>query len=205
MGQHEKKCERETAAKVRDRELLRALREGSVRVNADAVREAARERLDPYFGLHDDAPAAFDMPDSANVAPAAHDQAIGAAEAVNANGDNPNVAAAQSGFKLDDIRVEFHPSSHRDTTVHHFEEYGKRNANLVPPTDDAPWRPFPSRLDFEFAELAHKAALSRAEIDGFLRIMQRCSAGKEKLTLSSAADVNETWKAASQHLTPVCS
>jgi hypothetical protein len=106
----------------------------------------------------------------------------------------------------DDIKTEYHPSSGRATEIHHFEDYRlyTDHEQSVPPTAE-PWKPFQTRLDFEVAELALQAALTKEQIDTLLSLMHKCADGSDILTLTSSQELNETWNQASDLLTSVSS
>ena len=71
------------------------------------------------------------------------------------------------------------------------------------PLDDEPWRPFTSREDFDFAELAHDAKLSRPQIDQFIKLIQRCQEAPGPFTFSSFSDLKRVLDRASNLLTQV--
>jgi len=199
LVQHERKCERETAAKVNDAEFLRALR-GEGLVFPDPTH--GRHIRDPNRPL--DLP---DFPDPFDVVPDDVDDAAGAGDVGAAAGVGNAGAQARRDvpeYSMDDIKVQFHPTSYNPDLVYHFEDYGQRDNDIPPPpADDRPWRPFSSRIDFEFAEFAHEAALNKRQIDTVLKLFQRCSSGEEKLSLSSHGEVDAMWEAASVQVTPV--
>ncbi|KAG1730131.1 uncharacterized protein EDB91DRAFT_1239146 [Suillus paluster] len=76
---------------------------------------------------------------------------------------------------VDDIKVEYHPSSGRPTQVYHFEDYGHGASapTAVPKADPEPWKPFCTRINFEVAELAHEAALSYEQLDQLIELVHR--------------------------------
>ncbi|KDQ51821.1 hypothetical protein JAAARDRAFT_62330 [Jaapia argillacea MUCL 33604] len=104
--------------------------------------------------------------------------------------------------ELDDIKTEYHPHSKRPAVVQHFLEY-RREAESEPilPPDPKPWRPFRSRLDFEFAKVALEAALSASQVDAMIKLFHRCSEG-DRFTLKNNADFCDCWEKASHHLSP---
>lgn len=68
-----------------------------------------------------------------------------------------------------DIVIEYHPHSKKGARILSPEEF-KESLNhrpdpIVAPMDDQPWQPFPTREDFDFAELAHDAKLNRSQIE----------------------------------------
>ena len=72
-------------------------------------------------------------------------------------------------------------------------------SRVTPP--QKPWKPFRSRLDFEVAELALNASLSKDLTETLIRIVRR--AASERFTLSNYKDIKNTWEAASEQLTQV--
>ena len=105
---------------------------------------------------------------------------------------------------IDDIRTEFHPNSGRGVKVETFEDYREHTLKpiSVPEITD-PWRPFQSRTDFDFAQLALEAALTKTHIDRFIELVERCIKGQDSFNLTNHRDVYDTWDAASTMLTPV--
>jgi len=70
-----------------------------------------------------------------------------------------------------------------------------------PSTD--PWYPFRSRLDFEFADLALEAALSKEQTNRLLKLAQRIRSNKEQFTLRDYNDVECSWRAGSHRMPAV--
>ena len=62
---------------------------------------------------------------------------------------------------------------------------------------------FRSRLDFEFAELALQAALSKEETGRLIKLVQRAITGKEQFTLATHKEVHETWTSLEHRFTPI--
>jgi hypothetical protein len=105
-----------------------------------------------------------------------------------------------------DIVVEYHPHSGRDKRILTSEEFKaslSKNLECTEPPDDEPWRPFRSREDFEFAELARDAALNHPQIDGMIKLIQRCQDGPGPFTFHSHNDLKRSLEDASKLLTPV--
>ncbi|KAG1798571.1 uncharacterized protein HD556DRAFT_1208336, partial [Suillus plorans] len=102
---------------------------------------------------------------------------------------------------LDKFKMEYHPTSGQPTVVESFSVYGR--ADAPPPfVDDSPWLPFLCRADFEFAELAHRAALSKEHIDKFLQLIWNIVDGHTKFTFKTHGDVSRAWDKASTQMTP---
>lgn len=105
---------------------------------------------------------------------------------------------------IDDIRTEYHPNSGRGVKVETFEDYREHTFKPVAvPEITEPWRPFQSRTDFEFAQLALDAALTKAHVDKLIQLVGRCIRGHDSFNLMNHQDLYKTWDAASTMLTPV--
>ncbi|KAI6125295.1 hypothetical protein EV401DRAFT_1938967 [Pisolithus croceorrhizus] len=64
-----------------------------------------------------------------------------------------------------------------------------------------PRYPLRSPLDLEFAELALEAALSKEQVNRFLKLMKSVRCGDDLFTLNDYADLHSTWRAASHRMT----
>ena len=60
-----------------------------------------------------------------------------------------------------------------------------------------------SREDFEFAEIALEAALTKDQVDLMINLIGRLAQGQNFLTLTSHRDLRKAWDAASELVTPV--
>ncbi|KAG1747038.1 uncharacterized protein EDB91DRAFT_1235854 [Suillus paluster] len=105
-------------------------------------------------------------------------------------------------YNIDDIKVEYHPSSGIPTKVYHFEDYGRGPGAppAVPEADPMPWQPLRTCIDFEVAELAHDAGLSHEQLDRLIHLIHRSRI--ELFTLKNCKDVRDMWDAASFKMTP---
>lgn len=104
-----------------------------------------------------------------------------------------------------EFKTEFHPRSSRPDLLQSFEEFGITSHAPEAPTDEEPWRPFQSRGDFEFAEIAVDASLSKAHINALLDLISRVRTGQTEVTLKNENDLRQTYDNAAKELTPVCS
>jgi len=105
-----------------------------------------------------------------------------------------------------DITIEYHPRSGRNTRVLSSEEFKEGLSDRSEPTeppDTEPWRPFRSREDYEFAELAHDAALNRTHTERLIKLLQRCQDSPGSFTLRNYNDLKDSLESASKLLTPV--
>lgn len=115
-----------------------------------------------------------------------------------------SAATATTSARLDTFKTEYHPHSSRPTTIERFSVYGHRSETQWSPIIDGdPWHPFTCREDFEFAELAHKAALNKDHTNELLNLIWRIAEGHTKFTFKSHAEVTTAWARASSQMTPV--
>lgn len=111
--------------------------------------------------------------------------------------------ASMASARSHEFKTVYHPRSGRETVYQTFDEFGvtpKTDASV--PIDAEPWRPFRSRGDFEFSEIALDAALNKAQIDSLLNLISRISEGKTNVTLKNEADLRRAWDNAAEELTP---
>ena len=114
----------------------------------------------------------------------------------NAGDGNPN---------NDDIKVEYHPSSGCESKKFAFEDFVRVAPDSIPPADPDPWVPFRTREDFEFAELALDAGMSKAQVNAMIRLFHRCIKSEGgHFTLSSYDEMHKTLDVASERLPKVC-
>ncbi|KAG1836405.1 hypothetical protein DFJ58DRAFT_719098 [Suillus subalutaceus] len=99
-------------------------------------------------------------------------------------------------------RKEYHLKSGRATTIETFSTFGPKQDQWLPIIDEEPCQPFSCRADFEFAELAHNAALNKDHTDELLRLIWRITEGHAKLTFKSHRDVSLAWDRAASQMTP---
>ncbi len=103
----------------------------------------------------------------------------------------------------DSIHTEYHPQSQRPTKVDKFEEYNDTPPSEPPDIGPEPWSPFGLRTDFEFAEIALAAALTKDQVDSMIQLIGHVVQGQDSFNLKSHHDLCATWNAASALATPV--
>ncbi|KAG1795406.1 uncharacterized protein HD556DRAFT_1431701 [Suillus plorans] len=103
---------------------------------------------------------------------------------------------------LDTFKTEYHPHSGRATSVESFSTFGCKEHQLPPIVDNEPWQPFACYADFEFAKLAHQAALNKNQTDELLRLIWRIADGQVKFTFKSHGDVSKAWDRAASQMSP---
>ncbi|KAG0696432.1 hypothetical protein DFH29DRAFT_984614 [Suillus ampliporus] len=101
-----------------------------------------------------------------------------------------------------EFKTEFHPRSGHQTLYQRFEEFGVTPETQALPAEEEPWRPFRSRGDFEFSEIALDAALNKNQVDRLLSLMARISQGQAQITLKNEADLRKALDNAAAELTP---
>jgi len=179
-------------AKVRDRDFLRAMKD----LNGGELPSLAGHKTPKAKQRHytrDNSPANL-MEEALENVPEPDLEPVGSASG----------SENHSQLIIDDIKVEYHPSSGRQTEIHHFGDYKQSNSEPVPLDNTTPWWPFSSRLDFEFAELVHEAALNKKQIDRLIGLFHKSSEdNSQRLSFKSHSDVQASWHAASERLTPV--
>ncbi|KIP01685.1 hypothetical protein PHLGIDRAFT_80257, partial [Phlebiopsis gigantea 11061_1 CR5-6] len=99
----------------------------------------------------------------------------------------------------DDIRVEYHPNSGRRTKVYRFDDYARESPSgpIRDHTQEKPYEPWKSLVDFEFAELVLDKNLKKEQVEFLLSLINR---NGSVLSFSSYADIEKGWeKAALYH------
>lgn len=106
--------------------------------------------------------------------------------------------------ELDDIQVEHHPHSQLPSTIHRFAEFSRsRPTEEHTPRNNSPWEPFRTRLDFEVAEIALEAAMTKDQTNRLLDLFHRSATGNDSFTLHNHDEVRSLWDLASQRYTRV--
>jgi hypothetical protein len=104
---------------------------------------------------------------------------------------------------VNDIKVEYHPNSGIPTSVEHLHEYRQRRLGERQQLPDQPWKPFRTRGDFEFAEIALDAALNKAQTNALISLIHHCISVPTSFTLSNHAELCQLWEQTSNKLTVV--
>ena len=120
---------------------------------------------------------------------------------------NTNSAPQDStpaSYNIDDIKVEYHKAAGIGARVYPFEEFNSRAPDVDPDPSDEPWKPFMSRADFEFAELAHEAHLNKGQVTRFLALIKKIASRKDTFTFHTPSDVDTAWEKAKLRYPLVC-
>ena len=102
--------------------------------------------------------------------------------------------------------IEYHPHSERPArilTPEEFKGVSDHNPDPTAPPDDEPWRPFSTREDFDFAELAHDTKLNQKQIERLIDIFNRCQKSPGPFTIRKHSDLKYSLEEASKLLTNV--
>jgi hypothetical protein len=104
-----------------------------------------------------------------------------------------------------DIRIKYHPSSHRELETFAFEDFTRVPVvpESIPLVDLKPWAPFRTREDFEFAELAQDARMTKPQVNKLIGLFRRCIESGDSFTLSSYDEMQKTLMVASERLPKV--
>ncbi|KAJ7824630.1 hypothetical protein B0H14DRAFT_3728340 [Mycena olivaceomarginata] len=186
IGQHEKACARKHTEAAQAQALLARRQEAAAQVvipEAAATVETAARGPDPRF--------TFD------------DFGLSLLLAFDALILSPNRYPHDAEGEELDIRYEFHPHSGLDPEYCSFEDYLRLESSRrrLPSTDEQPWRPFRTCLDFEVSEFAQENMLNRAATNKLLSLIRRCGANLEEFTIRNWEDMNKQWDAASKKCT----
>ncbi|KIK14009.1 hypothetical protein PISMIDRAFT_17599 [Pisolithus microcarpus 441] len=113
-----------------------------------------------------------------------------------------NVNDGVAANNIDDIHIEYHPNAAIPPQEIPFTEFarGHRPRAYKPNMSTDPWYLFWSHLDFEFAELALKAALNKEQVNCLLCLMKSIRSVGEVFTLNEYNDLQSTWRATSHRM-----
>ncbi|KAJ7782439.1 hypothetical protein DFH07DRAFT_900870 [Mycena maculata] len=184
IGHHEKACAKKNADKVKSALFAQQLRRRESRTRRTFAPSCRSVLL---FVIY---PKTLNF----NIADYGEPQPLGEQESLHDNPVDPN---------LDDIRYEFHPHSGLAPENCSLDEYLRQESSRrqLPSTDQKPWSPFRTRLDFEVAEFAQENLLNSAAINQLITLIRRCAANVEEFTVQNHTDMNKQWEAASKKCT----
>lgn len=106
-------------------------------------------------------------------------------------------------LKRDDIKIVYHPHSGLPEEILSFEEWAARTnvtadrsaAFSLATIDRKPWRPFQSRVDFEFAEAMQDAHMSRSHIEKMISCtnVAKKNSSDSEFTLCNEEHLRSIW------------
>ncbi|KAG7088002.1 hypothetical protein E1B28_012041 [Marasmius oreades] len=114
--------------------------------------------------------------------------------------DAPVAEPPNQQTDLDDIMTQFHPASRRPKEQKRFEQYGITIDVDPTPLLSIPWRPFPTRFDFEVTDLALQCSMNAAQTKTFLQLLQQARDGSE-VHMKNYDQVQAMWNAAADRTT----
>jgi len=121
----------------------------------------------------------------------------------NVNGSAQPQAQSQSNNNQFEFKTEFHPRSRRVPIYQSYEAFRVQSRTPRHVEDPAPWRPFRTASDFEFAELVLDASLNKRQVEILLGLIARVAQGAAQVTLKNDAELRKTCDTAGEELTPV--
>ncbi|KAI5998520.1 hypothetical protein F5J12DRAFT_906856 [Pisolithus orientalis] len=77
------------------------------------------------------------------------------------------------------VMILYHPCSRRPVLHQPYEEFGINNAASPTMVDSTPWKPFKTRGDYLFAEIALDAGLNKTQVNGLLELFLLVTKGAE--------------------------
>ena len=105
----------------------------------------------------------------------------------------------------DNTRIEYHPSSGCRSQTFAFKDFIRVAPDSPPhPVDLDPQVPFKTREDFEFAELALRTGMLKAQVNVMIDLFHKCIKKEGSFTLSNYAEMHKKLALASERLPKVC-
>ncbi|KAI5993749.1 hypothetical protein F5J12DRAFT_897024 [Pisolithus orientalis] len=101
-----------------------------------------------------------------------------------------------------EFKTEYHPRSRRPVLHQPYEEFGINNAASPTMVDSMPWKPFKTRGDYLFAEIALDAGLNKTQVNGLLELFLLVTKGMEQVTMKNDAELRKACDNAGAKLTP---
>ena len=123
--------------------------------------------------------------------------------------DSPNLDPTNDthhpvrAYQDNDIRVEYHPNSGRNTDHFKVDKYRRSIPNTRTTLEPEPWAPFRTREDFEFAEIALETGMTRGQVNALIKLFHKCIKREGSFTLANHKDMVDTLKVASNRLAKV--
>lgn len=114
-----------------------------------------------------------------------------------------NIVASQ--YRIGDIKTHYHPRSGKAPIVQSLKDYNAAEEQLrkPPPPAEDPWRPYRTRSDFEFADIALDACLNEKQTEALIKLIHHVVSGHDQFTISGYSELRNLRKSASALLTPV--
>ncbi|KAJ7263191.1 hypothetical protein B0H12DRAFT_1209494 [Mycena haematopus] len=117
--------------------------------------------------------------------------------------DHEPLPEVPAGPKLNDIKHEYHPHSglpsKKETLFDYLQSESLRQRD--PPTEEKPWTPFRTRIDFEISQFAQENMLNEKATNKLISLIRRCAANPTEFTIVNHDDMNKQWGQASKKCT----
>ncbi|EPS99113.1 hypothetical protein FOMPIDRAFT_12620, partial [Fomitopsis schrenkii] len=105
---------------------------------------------------------------------------------------------------LNDIKTVYHPKSGKAPLIQSLAEYNSADtkARVLSHPEDKPWKPYETRLDFEFSEFAMTAYLNKEHVEKLIMLLNIAASRQDRLTITTNAELVKVRESASSLLTP---
>jgi hypothetical protein len=101
---------------------------------------------------------------------------------------------SQSRLSIGDIKIDYHPNTKRVPDIISFKTYQARKKPKKPKLNTKkPWMPFGTRSEFEFAEVALRAGLTKNQVNALIQVMQRCIEGEDSFKIRDHDHLCTIW------------
>ena len=107
---------------------------------------------------------------------------------------------------MDDIKIVYHPKTGKEPLIQSLADYNAADSKIRTPSrsNEEPWAPYKTRLDFEFSEFAMTAYLNKDHVEKLIALLNLAASGKDTLTIANNAELVQIRQTSSTMLTPVC-
>ncbi|KAF7760095.1 hypothetical protein Agabi119p4_10771 [Agaricus bisporus var. burnettii] len=110
----------------------------------------------------------------------------------------PPASPAVSDDAPIDVHVEYHPSENSASSDFRLEDFRQpAPQNIPPPSSNIMYRPFNTKSEFLFAQIAIGASLTHDHIQTLCDIINRCISGQDYFTIKSAKEFEDRLKPSS--------
>ena len=105
-----------------------------------------------------------------------------------------NLVNSQSDPSVGDIKIEYHPDTKRVPDFIPLKTYQARQKHKKPRSNTRkPWMPFRSRSEFEFAEVALKAGLTKNQVDTLIHVIHQHARGEDSFDIRDHDHMHTIW------------
>ncbi|KAG1854811.1 hypothetical protein DFJ58DRAFT_841293 [Suillus subalutaceus] len=199
LKSHEQSCLRRKEKKKEDREFSRAAARSILKEGKHTIKGALMRLPEITTLVIQEAGSAADSPSAADSHYHYDDAGFEGLDDVQSVGKDTRLRSDSDISMGNNIPTPISWSRSDRRELFHFN---KPETTQSPVIDDEPWQPFSCCADFEFAELAHRAALSKDQTNELLKFIWRVADGHTNFTFKTHNDVSAAWTRASSQLTP---